>query len=139
MKRLILAAIGSVCCLVSLSAQTALAQMAPYSRPGSAPANRPQLSPYLNLLRGGDPAANYYLGVVPERERRRNDAVFQREIADLDQRTQSTTPGEDFVPLRSTGHATAYGNTGTYFGSTSGQQANVNRPPTQQAARPVRR
>src|SRR5207247_6563256 len=30
---------------------------------------RPGLSPYLNMLRGGSPAANYYLGVVPEFER----------------------------------------------------------------------
>jgi len=36
----------------------------------SAPYSRPALSPYLNLLRGGDPAANYYLGVMTEFDRR---------------------------------------------------------------------
>lgn len=38
--------------------------------PISAPYSRPALSPYLNLLRGGDPAANYYLGVMTEYDRR---------------------------------------------------------------------
>ena len=36
----------------------------------SAPYSRPALSPYLNLLRGGSPAANYYLGVLTEYDRR---------------------------------------------------------------------
>src|SRR5262245_61056897 len=38
--------------------------------PITAPYSRPALSPYLNLLRGGDPAANYYLGVLTEYDRR---------------------------------------------------------------------
>jgi hypothetical protein len=38
--------------------------------PIGAPYSRPALSPYLNLLRGGDPAANYYLGVLTEYDRR---------------------------------------------------------------------
>jgi len=40
----------------------------------SAPYSRPALSPYLNLLRGGDPAANYYLGVMTEYDRRFREA-----------------------------------------------------------------
>ncbi len=32
--------------------------------------SRPPLSPYLNLLRGGDPAVNYYLDVVPALQKR---------------------------------------------------------------------
>jgi hypothetical protein len=93
----------------------------------------------LNLLRGGDPASNYYLGVVPERERRRNDALFRSSILDLEQRTQQLAEAEEFTPLRSTGHATAFGNTSTYFGSTGPQQAPTTRPPIQQAPRPVKR
>ncbi len=38
--------------------------------PPVAPYSRPALSPYLNLLRGGDPASNYYLGVLTEYDRR---------------------------------------------------------------------
>src|SRR5216684_7044894 len=49
-----------------------------FTRPG------PNLSPYLNLLRGGgNPAANYYLGVIPEVERRNNAAAFRAGIQDL--------------------------------------------------------
>src|SRR5215467_3564741 len=54
-----------------------------FTRPG------PNLSPYLNLLRGGNPAANYYLGVVPEVERRNNAATFRAGIQDLAQRIES--------------------------------------------------
>ena len=38
--------------------------------PITAPYSRPALSPYLNLLRGGNPAANYYMGVLSEYDRR---------------------------------------------------------------------
>jgi hypothetical protein len=31
------------------------------------------MSPYLQMLRGGDPAANYYGGVLPEQQRRFNE------------------------------------------------------------------
>src|SRR5713226_9128309 len=58
------------------------------------PYGRPQLSPYLNLLRGGSPAANYYLGVVPERERRANAALFGSAISDLEWRTRYGAGGE---------------------------------------------
>jgi hypothetical protein len=36
-------------------------------------AARSPLSPYLNLLRGGDPAANYYLDVVPLLQKQKKD------------------------------------------------------------------
>src|SRR5215813_2177101 len=104
MKRFILAIPVSVCCLAFLTGGTASAQVPPYNRGGFAPYNppQPQLSPYLNLLRGGDPSANYFLGVVPERERRRNDALFRGSILDLEQRTQQLAEGEDvFSPLGS--------------------------------------
>jgi hypothetical protein len=52
-------------------AQIALAQTIYNPNPTiTAPYSRPALSPYLNLLRGGDPAANYYLGVLTEYDRR---------------------------------------------------------------------
>src|SRR5262245_41677503 len=34
------------------------------------PFGRPQLSPFLNLIRGGDPSANYFLGTVNQRNQR---------------------------------------------------------------------
>jgi hypothetical protein len=47
------------------------------------PQNSPLLSPYLNLLRGGNPAANYYLGVVPERARRANETQLGSNLNQL--------------------------------------------------------
>jgi hypothetical protein len=81
------------------------------------PYGRPQLTPYLNLLRGGSPAANYYLGVVPERERRSNAAQFGAAINDLEWRTRYGTAGElDLAePITSSGHPATFLNTGSYF------------------------
>src|SRR5258708_27378223 len=71
-----------------------------FTRPG------PNLSPYLNLLRGGNPAANYYLGVIPEVERRNNAAAFRAGIQDLSQRIENPpAEGEELFPsLQQTGH-----------------------------------
>jgi hypothetical protein len=70
------------------------------------------------MLRGGDPAANYFLGVVPERQRRYNDLLFQREIQDLQRREELApeTAGLSTV-LPSTGHAVYFNTTATYFNS----------------------
>lgn len=48
----------------------------------TAPYSRPALSPYLNLLRGGDPAANYYLGVLTEYDRRYRESRIGIPTAD---------------------------------------------------------
>ena len=93
-----------------------------FTRPG------PNLSPYLNLLRGGNPAANYYLGVVPEVERRTNAAVVSAGIQDLARRIEappSELSGEDLFPaLPQTGHPVQFFNYSYYFGSgpRAGQQ-----------------
>jgi hypothetical protein len=118
MKRLVLTT------LIALAgAGTASAQFLPPARPNYGPGYRPQLSPYLNLLRGGDPAANYFLGVIPEEQRRYNARVFSADIADLDRRLLgATAPTEEqrlFTPLPGTGHPTVFGNTGTYFGGSN--------------------
>src|SRR5258708_13669176 len=57
-------------------------QFSPYARPNYVGSPRPVLSPYLNLLRGGNPAANYFLGVLPEFERRANAYHFGTPIQD---------------------------------------------------------
>jgi hypothetical protein len=91
--------------------------------PFPTPANRPNLSPYLNLLRGGSPAANYYLGVVPEAERRaftdRALDDFQnlyRRTARLSQELEETSSREPLVRTNPpTGHPTGFQYYGTYF------------------------
>jgi hypothetical protein len=100
----------------------------PYYGPGYGSYGRsgPALSPYLNLTRGGNPAANYFLGVLPEVDRRRTKAEQAREITDLELRSdvlaQQELAGPNVVEeltgggLPPSGHAAAFGNYGSYYG-----------------------
>jgi hypothetical protein len=118
------------------------AQAQPFPGPNYGPYGGPPLSPYLNLLRGGDPASNYYLGVIPERF---NRAAFGQIMGsggyggygfrNLDIRDPGDRYGnfprpsagaEDLIdePLPSTGHATFFGNTAGYFGHPGGYLRN---------------
>jgi hypothetical protein len=101
------------------------------------PYGQPQLSPYLNLLRGGNPAANYYLGVLPEVDRRANTAVFGAAINDLERRSLAAAAVEPNLdePITTSGHPTAFMNTATYFGglnaprtTATGSTAGTRRP-----------
>ncbi|HZY85543.1 MAG TPA: hypothetical protein VFE78_11985 [Gemmataceae bacterium] len=118
---------------VVLAGAPARAQMTfPYSRPNYGPGYSPQLSPYLNFLRGGDPAANYFLGTLPEFQRRANAKQFGSAINALDQELlypslAQTTDPLLFQPLMQTGHPTAFNNTLTYFNQTT-PVAGVRRP-----------
>jgi hypothetical protein len=139
MNRLMCVFLASIGTLPLVSAGPALAQsynpytqitpttqFNPYSRPpGLAPGGGPRLSPFLNLLRGGNPAANYYLGVVPEQERRRNEAFLGSSIQQLEQRLNTLPPeeGDLLTPQSQTGHPAVFFNTGPYFASTSGVRA----------------
>jgi hypothetical protein len=80
----------------------------------------PGLSPYLNLLRGGPPAVNYYNGVLSERDRRLFQQQAGQSIMGLEQ--QISAPQSDSEDLLSilpgTGHPTAFGYSGAYFPST---------------------
>jgi hypothetical protein len=77
----------------------------------AAPYSRPALSPYLNLLRGGDPAANYYLGVLTEYDRRFRDAQMMmpiempRQELTVDDRTDLDVPDRRLPP---TGHQAGF-------------------------------
>ena len=131
----------SLAALVLLGAGTARAQFLPPARPNYGPGYRPQLSPYLNFLRGGDPAANYFLGVIPEFQRRQNANQFRAQIQGLQiltapLRNPLAEPLEvTRVPRRlmSSGHPTAFGYTGTFFAT--GQPAAA-APQRGAAARP---
>jgi hypothetical protein len=68
---------------ILLVAQIAAAQTIYNPNPViTAPYSRPALSPYLNLLRGGDPAANYYLGVLTEYDRRYRESRIGIPVAE---------------------------------------------------------
>ena len=81
----------------------------------------PGLSPYLNLLRGGNPAVNYYNGVLSERDRRFFQQQAGQSILGLEQEVGAVQPGsEDLLPtLPGTGHPTAFGYAGAYFPQTA--------------------
>jgi hypothetical protein len=86
-------------------------------RAGLFPSGTPGLSPYLDLTRGGNRAANYFLGTIPELERRRNAALFGSAIQGLEQRQRQTQAEvEELVPtLPETGHPVAFGSYYPYY------------------------
>jgi len=102
-------------------APAAQAQVGPRRPPVYGPGYRPNLSPYLNLLRGGDPSSNYFLGTLPEFQRRSNAATFRQAIADLDAITAPKPEEyeEDLTPVQS-GTRPYVNTTGGYFNNTGG-------------------
>jgi hypothetical protein len=148
MRRLALTGLAALGLLGFFTAGRASAQFNPPAyRPGYGSYGRlgPALSPYLDLRRGGNPATNYFLGVLPEIERRTNQAEVRTAISDIDRRLETPPaqplPPEDVVGgltgggLPPTGHPTAYTSYGTYYGLTA--PAAAARPPqaTQQRGR----
>jgi hypothetical protein len=127
MTRLPHAALAALAVLLFVSGERAVAQnpyypnySTPYSvypRAGVNPFSRPALSPYLDLLRGGNVAANYYLGVIPEIYRRQADLQYQSNFQFLGQQQRMITQEVEGLTaeLGITGHPTAFQNFGTYF------------------------
>jgi hypothetical protein len=142
MKRLLVSCVASVFGLVIFQGGPASAQYIPPGLPSVGPGNQPMLSPYLNLLNTPgtatspglgisptgtitsgfttSPAVNYFLGTIPEAQRRLNYNQVQGEIGRLEigQRVNAGNIDEIeqlVTPLRSTGHPTAFNNTGGYF------------------------
>lgn len=106
--------------LVALAASRAPAQNTyPYMPPRFGPGWHTPLSPYLNLLIPGNSAVDYYSLTLPQIQRRqlRNQMFGQLQGLNnmLPPRPQLTQQ-ELFAPLASTGHPTAFGYTGSYFG-----------------------
>jgi hypothetical protein len=86
-----------------------------YSR-FSNPLTGPALSPYLNLRRGiGTPALNYFLGTLPELDRRANAMQTFYRLRNVERATAALEE-EDAVPaLSQTGHGAAFMNYGSYY------------------------
>jgi hypothetical protein len=105
--------------MLGVDASPASAQYGPVYRPGLYPQGTPGLSPYLDLTRGGNLAANYFLGTIPEIERRRNTALFGAAIQDLERRSlalEQTQGADELVPtLPGTGHPVAFGSYQPYY------------------------
>ncbi len=105
MRRLLL---GSLVLLVSFPSMRAAGQGI-QSGPPINPQLRPPISPYLNLLRGGNPAVNYYGLVRPQQD-------VQSSLQHLQQQATGaysyTTTGE---AVTITGHPTRFMNYSHYY------------------------
>jgi hypothetical protein len=101
----------------------------PFRPPAYGPGYQTQLSPYLNMLRGGDPAANFFIGVNPEFQRRQDRNVMYNSLQGMFMQLPMP-PGINEVdldaPMVSTGHPTAFNYTGMYFNSTMMGQGAAN-------------
>ena len=86
------------------------------------------LSPYLNLLRGGNPGVNYYYGVRPGQQApgglpgygsspTSGQGFLPQAGTTLDTAGPSLEPGGREVVMRSAGHPVAFGNTFQGHGS----------------------
>lgn len=94
-------------------------QQAPYS-------NTSPLSPYLNLTRGGNPAANYYLGVLPEFDRRNFEGAVLQAWPGLQTNAGAAAQaplGPEIPVLPQTGHLSAFGAYGSYYNYPTQQRA----------------
>jgi len=100
-----------------LESSTAIhAQPLPPSQP-----QRPTFSPYLNMLRGGNPALNYFGLVRPQQELNQQLGQLQtrmslasREFQDLEQQVQSGA-GQYNPYLPMTGNVARFNDLGNYF------------------------
>jgi hypothetical protein len=99
---------------------------APYA-PNYYNRNSQPLSPYLNLLRGGNPAVNYFYGVRPGLMNGAFASPLDNRGGNMNRQTffpqvDTLTDPENVNPLdglRPTGHQTGFGNTLNYFGAGS--------------------
>ena len=100
---------------------------------------RPTLSPYLNLLRGGDASSNYYLGVRPEFQRRDDRTNLLTRTKELEQRTGELSNELEDQENEIQGTPSDFGDTknyfatpNTYYGRVTPGNINQGRPPSRQ-------
>jgi hypothetical protein len=111
----------------------------PIRPPQYGPYYQTQLSPWLNMLRGGDPAANYYAGVNPEFQRRQDRNAIYNSLQNIGMQIPpppGITNRELDLPLASTGHVTAFNYTGTYFGGNAATRSLSNPFPSRRGPTP---
>lgn len=106
---------GIMVVLLGLCAMPAFAQPRPPVPPAD---SRPTVSPYLNLLRGGAPAVNYFGIVRPELQMQQQFGQLQQQLGQTNRNLQGLSdtlaPAGD-QPLPATGHAATFNNTLGYF------------------------
>jgi hypothetical protein len=124
MNRLLLVSLGAAIALMAAGSERADAQYNPYfpsasqQRPfGPLPYSQSPISPYLNLAPNNRLSTNYFLGTLPEFDRRANNFLFSSAIYNLDQRMSYPAQRPDGIgpTLNETGHPVYFGNYGTYY------------------------
>lgn len=92
----------------------------PYQQ--ATPFAQPTLSPYLQMLRGGNPAANYFLGVLPEQARRFDAARLNNAINFYNSAAAPAPPvgfdleeSDNLKTLPQSGHSAGFMFYGTYY------------------------
>lgn len=122
--------------LLAFPASRVHAQVGPRIPPQYGVGLRPTLSPYLNLLRGGDTASNYYLGVRTEFQRRDDRTNLLTRTRELENRTADIENQEENIIE---GTPSDFGDTRTYFAAPNTYYnrvtpGNINqgRPPSRQ-------
>jgi hypothetical protein len=139
MNRLLTAAVFALGFLLAACNQSAWAQFGPYQPYGRAPTTGynpsvrgPLLSPYLNLRPNA--ASQYFLGTIPEEQRRFQYRQLSSEIQNLERQPPSAPVAEEEqVPrLSETGHGVTFMNMSPYytFGSASSGAAAQGRSQT---------
>jgi hypothetical protein len=99
--------------LLGVAAAGQARAQAPLRPGGIAPVTTPAYSPYLNLLRPGNPVYQNYYGLVrPEQEFRSNIQALQRQEAMTQEAVASAEATSTLPP---TGHQTTFLNNGGYF------------------------
>jgi len=100
------------------------------------PYAQPAISPYLDIVRGGNPAINYYNGTLTEIDRRNNAIQQQFMQSQVNQLQQQTTllEEQDFIPaLSQTGHAAGFQVYGGYFTFQNPPRSILPPPPTRRS------
>jgi hypothetical protein len=133
--------IPAIAALMLLSSSASAQGTNPSSPNGYAPNmyNRggQPLSPYLNLLRGGNNAVNYFYGVRPGTQTGPYAGMFNQAntgprltfFPGADTMSDLLDDPRDATKVAPTGHAATFSNTLNYFGPTSGQYFSKSQQP----------
>ena len=137
--------------LMSLCADGAFAQFYPrasvitlpgrsFRRDRSPFTSRPTFSPYLNLLRPGDPVLNYYGLVRPEKELRAANDQLRKEVGEVERELESVEERETGSKMGVTGHrvkflSDQYGGAGSVSETLSDRDARLEKLPPNPGSR----
>jgi hypothetical protein len=97
---------------------------------------RPPVSPYLNLVRPGNPGLNYYNLVRPQVEFGNSIVGLQQQVGALGTEVALEAQGQTTFPT--TGHPTTFGNYSHYFPGLAAPGTVPGQAPRPAGARPLR-